>query len=382
MNLTTKLSILCTLCLTPYAVRPISAIFQRPAMPASPPHSLPSIAESGDFEAPVTRITQHALRSDSPSFTPPAGLKTELTVSQTAEAALKAKLEEDYDFSESDLKPSDVAPYYNPSHPPSRIAYFRQPGEPEILPLRRDKMHSFSGMGGTLNLTSEALAGRIALERKQLSDGRIPPLRSSSDSVSPDQKLTPLGESAWSVVRFTPGKNQEGKPIRLRKPIPFSLQGPDYSMEELEKGDQAGLDRVQAKVLSFGHNGELILGVEGGGVILDEAGPDFVVYENVFPIGGGILYQEFARVGVSDSLADASFRWFECDPERGKLSGCAGVVPTDEGGDAFDLGALGVKAIRYIKIRDWGKNNDSREINTEGFDLDAVRFIHAYKVNP
>jgi hypothetical protein len=304
-------------------------------------------------------------------------------MSQAAEAALQAKLEEEYDFSESELKPSDVTPYYNPSHPPSRIAYYGQPGAPEILPIRRPKLSSPGAMGGgILNLTSEALAGRIALERKQLSAGRISPPRSPSDSVRPDQKLVPLSESAWSVVRFTPGKNQDGKPIRLRKPIPFSLQGPDYSMEELERGDQAGLDRVQSKALSFGHNGELILGVEGGGVILDEAGPDFVVYENVFPIGGGILYQEFARVAVSDSLSDASFRWFECDPERGKLSGCAGVVPTDEGGDAFDLGALGMKAIRYIKIRDWGKNNDSKEINTEGFDLDAVRFIHAYKFYP
>ena len=386
MKQSTTYAIVFSLCVSPFAIRPLSTFIKGPTSPESSTPPPPS-SSLEDEALPPFRTTQHALRAQQ-SFDPPAGLKPELSVSptRTGEAALQEKLkdsiEEEYDFSESDLKSSDVVPYYNPHRPPLQINYYGQPGEPEVVRPRRDRRSGSTLNGGILNLTSEALAGRIALERKREAGERTPPPRSSSDSANRDQKFIPLSESAWTVVHFTPGKNQEGKPIRLRKPVAFSIQGPDYSMAQVGIGNQAQVERLREKVLSFGHAGELVLGVKDGGIILDEAGADFSVYENVFAIGGGILYQEFARVGVSETLDEPSFRWFECDPERGNLSGCAGVVPTDEGGDAFDLGTLGLKAIRFIKIRDWGKNNDSRDLNTEGFDLDAVRYHHAYQVHP
>ena len=51
-------------------------------------------------------------------------------------------------------------------------------------------------------------------------------------------------------------------------------------------------------------------------------------------------------------------------------------MPTKKGGDKFDLSTLGVEKVRFIKIKDVGTNFDSRAVNTEGFDFDAMKVLH------
>jgi hypothetical protein len=134
----------------------------------------------------------------------------------------------------------------------------------------------------------------------------------------------------------------------------------------------------------LGHNGEISLALSNNGFIVDEAGPDFVIYENVFRLYDkpSILFNEFGVVGVSETPLEKDFIWFNCSPQNKNIKSCAGVVPTSEGGDAFDLGELKLKKIRFIKIKDTGLNfnkyNKSGE-NTEGFDLDAIGVLHGYK---
>ncbi len=308
------------------------------------------------------------------------GLKDELDIPGSNHSGTPAPklqsteeiLEDEYDFSRSDLKPSDVAPYYDRARPPSTILYFNEPGSPEVLSRKNRK----KGGEIVLSFSNQALAGRIAFERSK--DAKLAGA-ATGPSTAPNTSYLPLGEDAWRVLRFTPGKTGQGKPIALRKSPSEALQGPDFSLDALNEEDPGSLLKIQSKVLSFGHSGELLLSIEDGGVLLDGAGADLVLYENVFPIGGDKLYQEFARVGVSESLDENSFRWFDCLPEQGRLKGCAGVVPTVEGGDAFDLAAVGMQKARFIKIRDWGKNYNNSGVNTEGFDLDAVRLLHAFK---
>ncbi|MEM1024800.1 MAG: cell surface protein [Myxococcota bacterium] len=133
-------------------------------------------------------------------------------------------------------------------------------------------------------------------------------------------------------------------------------------------------------VLSLGVGGSVTVGFDFE--IVDEPGPDFVVFENAFLIDGGPLsFSEPGRVEVS--LDGESFASFSCTPEA-PFIGCAGVTPTGDatldaldpmsaGGDAFDLAVLGLEAIRYVRLVD---NSTTGEGITAGFDLDAVGAFH------
>ena len=131
------------------------------------------------------------------------------------------------------------------------------------------------------------------------------------------------------------------------------------------------------KTVSLGHGGAITLAVDEGGWLFDGEGADFVVYEN--PYAAELTRQEFAIVGVSKD--GENYHWFPCRPQEGLIQNCAGVLPTKDGGDAFDLSFLGVDKIKYIKIRDTGLNHNSwhEKYNTQGFDLDSLKLIHAFK---
>ena len=124
---------------------------------------------------------------------------------------------------------------------------------------------------------------------------------------------------------------------------------------------------------------KIILKVKGDGLIVDESGADFVIYENPFIIGP-LVYQEFAHVGVASENRASSYRWFRCNPEANILVGCAGVVPTKSGGDRFDLKSVGLKKVRFIKIKDTGWNFENYDENTEGFDLDSIDLLNAFEL--
>jgi hypothetical protein len=186
-------------------------------------------------------------------------------------------------------------------------------------------------------------------------------------------------------------------------PTPYA-----QSVESLELGEAAGynlgllpdivLGPPQGKgtasgslhVLSLGHGGEIVLGF-GGQELVDEPGPDFVVFENPFWPGDepSLVFAELGEVSVSED--GAVWHTFPCDTEgdgRGRFPGCAGwsptlpydaqaLVPLDielTGGDAFDLAELAVRSARFVRIRDLKTLPPAG--NSGGFDLDAVGVVH------
>jgi hypothetical protein len=139
-------------------------------------------------------------------------------------------------------------------------------------------------------------------------------------------------------------------------------------------------------VVSLGNGGEVVLAF-GETVIVDQPGPDFVVFENAFHAFGdeSILWAELATVEVS---ADGeTWQAFPCDADTPPYGSCAGwrpvyanvaendIDPLDpdvSGGDLFDLADLGVEEARFVRIVD--RADQTGEMGV--FDLDAVGVIH------
>jgi len=144
----------------------------------------------------------------------------------------------------------------------------------------------------------------------------------------------------------------------------------------------AGENAGSTDVVSLGELGEIVLRFDDR-VVVDEDGPDLLVFENAF-VG-------WPETGVVAASPDGEV-WSEwpCDPEdaEGGFPGCAGVQPvyadgegdfdpTDPaaaGGDAFDLAAIGLAEARFVRVRDSGHNACSAD--TGGFDLDALAVVN------
>ena len=151
------------------------------------------------------------------------------------------------------------------------------------------------------------------------------------------------------------------------------------------KGPEAGgLD-----VLSLGQGGTITLGF-GDSIIVDEPGPDLLIFENAFWVGGDET-NVFAELGMVEVSEDGQ-TWFEFPCDISTRQGCAGwhpplpfdpaiaTPPSHElcGGDPFDLAELGLSSVRYIRITDVGQNSTSP---SAGFDLDAIAIIHRSSLN-
>lgn len=174
---------------------------------------------------------------------------------------------------------------------------------------------------------------------------------------------------ADAVVSFTPGEGagygQDG--------FPDVVLGPPT-------GDEGGGGSLD--VLSLGREGVIVLEFDDIGLV-DGEGPDLLVFENPFP-----AYTEPGVVAASED----GLTWLEwpCAAEdaEGGYPGCAGVNPvyshpsngidpTDPavaGGDAFDLGDLGLPRARFVRVRDSGVN--SYDGTSGGFDLDALAVVN------
>jgi hypothetical protein len=142
-----------------------------------------------------------------------------------------------------------------------------------------------------------------------------------------------------------------------------------------------------ADVVSLGNGGTVTLQFDGARIV-DGPGPDFIVFENAFFIGGDSnqIFAELGTVAVSEDGVD--FVAFSCTALEPPYGSCAGWRPVlanaDEndldpldpavaGGDAFDLADVGLASARFVRVTD-------REdlIGTNGvFDLDAVGIVHA-----
>ena len=146
-------------------------------------------------------------------------------------------------------------------------------------------------------------------------------------------------------------------------------------------------------VVSLGIGGEIVLSFEPNEIV-DGPGPDFIVFENAFYVGGDSS-RPVADLGeVSVSEDGVTWHTYACTPgDAPPYGACAGwtavysapgngvspVDPATAGGEAYDLDALGLGRARFVRIRDVSTATceGSPKPNTAGFDLDAIAIVHA-----
>lgn len=285
------------------------------------------------------------------------------------------------------LSPEDVAPFLSISQPES-IMFFHGQGIKRIYPERYELGQAQSSQTlfiGTREAIQKTAQERVERMHLRSTSGAQDVERSQGaqdlSATEAEKGSKALPHNAYEIVAFRPGKRDDGTVLEpVAKSLISSIQGPDYSLANIDSGVADQMIKLLSRVLSFGHAGELLLKVSDGGDIEDREGFDFAIYENAFRImGTNKIFQEFGYVGVSESGEPEDFRWFPCDPKAGVVLGCAGAVPTAEGGDQFDLAEVGIKRVRYVWIKDTGINkNFPSKWPTEGLDLDALRFEYAF----
>ena len=153
---------------------------------------------------------------------------------------------------------------------------------------------------------------------------------------------------------------------------------------EIVEGPPQGGGSYQGSldVLSLGNGGSIVVAF-GDNTIVDLPGPDFIVFENPFDIGGD-AHKPYADPGTV-SVSEDGQNWvtFPCTATSYPYGQCAGwhpvfadptsnkIDPQDPavaGGDAFDLADVGVKKARFIRIVD-------RPDIPGDFDLDAIAIV-------
>ncbi|MCS6900881.1 MAG: cell surface protein [Myxococcales bacterium] len=232
---------------------------------------------------------------------------------------------------------------------------------------------------------------------------------SESDPTSPGPSFSTSG-AAGQPIEPTPdatgqggaadqgGTAGQGEAGTSQDPIPFAvavvsfLPGPgagfgQENMPDVVLGPPEGGGETQGSldVVSLGSEGEIVLrlGVDA----IDEPGPDLLVFENPFFVGGDPekVWKELGEVSVSED--GETWATFTCDPTHFKTTSCAGwrpvlassssgispLEPETAGGDPFDLAEVGIQRARYVRIRDLSQ---IMAPPTAGFDLDAVAVIH------
>ena len=194
-----------------------------------------------------------------------------------------------------------------------------------------------------------------------------------SSNVGGEAATATSATFATRVVSFTKGKDGGFGEEKL----PNVVLGPPHG---------GGSGGGSTDVLSLGVGGEIVLGFDAD--IVDGAGPDFLVFENPFLVGGDPtqVWAELGEVSVSDD--GVTWTTFPCTERKYPYGMCAGWHPVlatpgrtidattweDAGGDFFDLSAIGVSRARFVRIRDVMPHAGTG--GTAGFDLDAVAVLH------
>jgi hypothetical protein len=181
------------------------------------------------------------------------------------------------------------------------------------------------------------------------------------------------------VVSFTPGPCAGFGESEL----PGIVEGPP-------KG--GGATQGSLDVVSLGVGGEIVLSFAPNAIV-DGPGPDFIVFENAFYIGGNPQkpYADPGEVSVSDDgttwatypCTATSYPYGECAGWHAVYSapgnGISPVDPATAGGEAYDLSEVGLSHARYVRIRDKSTMTcpDAGGPSTDGFDLDAISIVNA-----
>ncbi len=173
----------------------------------------------------------------------------------------------------------------------------------------------------------------------------------------------------------------------------------------------AGAFQGSSHTLSLGLGGVIVVAFADN-VAVDGPGPDLTVFENAFLVSGLTTLPPYAEPGtVSVSADGVEWRTFPCAlADAPYYPGCAGVYPVfadaddplapsplvpssapidalvgvpfeqfappaGSGGDVFDLAAVGLRAVRFLRIE--ASQLDRRLEGLSGFDLDAVAALHS-----
>ena len=235
---------------------------------------------------------------------------------------------------------------------------------------------------GTSSSSGETTDAAAPFDAGASVEAGVGPTKVDGGYPAPDGGVIPANRFATQVVSFTPG-DCAGFGIPS---LPDVVLGPPV-------GDSSG-STGSTDVVSLGVGGTIVLGFEQ---IKDEAGPDFIVFENSFFIGG--TQKTNAELGeVSVSSDGTTWKTFTCapDPDAGASTyvGCAGwhpafsapgngispLDPQTAGGDAFDLADVGMPSAKFVRIRDLSSATscpvDPPKPITAGFDLDAISVVH------
>jgi hypothetical protein len=319
------------------------------------------VSEPAKASQPVTVTSQHAH--------PRRPRPPESDISNNSN-----RLIDNWNFDGTDLVPEAIAPFFSESQPES-VVIFGKDGMKRLYPAQ--SAHNAAQTDQVLFIGTVASVREIARERQEQAEARGGAMPDPGKSDG----LVPLPTNAFQIVAYHPGTQDNGNVLKPAvSDLLAALQGPDYSFEDYDTSDAAQVRQHLSSVLRFGHNGEIVLGVSDAGVLVDGPGIDFRVYTTSFwNRRDGTYLQKFGYIGVSETNARSSVRWLPCDPKAGVLRGCVGAVPTEEGGDQFDLGELGVRQARYIWIKDTGINKGyPSDLPAGGLVLDALRLDHAF----
>ena len=186
---------------------------------------------------------------------------------------------------------------------------------------------------------------------------------------------------ADEVVEFHPGSNWSEFGYDF---FPYNVLGPPDPNSAISAyfGSTS-----KEEILSLGHGGDITLKFTDN-VVVNGAGVDFIIFENVFiNLFTNTPWVEAGTVSVSQD--GATFYPFPYDTTT--LEGLAGAHPVNNtqnptepqlsGGDAFDLDAVGLDWIRYVRISDMGDRWIEGPFQGD-FDLDAVVAVNSSPGEP
>ncbi len=180
-----------------------------------------------------------------------------------------------------------------------------------------------------------------------------------------------------TVFWFYPGKGQN-----------FGQDSTYFPMNIFNLPDTNASENIPSanpkNICSIGLGGEICVGFKNY-YVYDGEGEDFTIFENAFI--NPITKKVFAEPAVV-SVSEDGVNFYEFPWDYYTLQGCAGTKPTNgkanpfdpkvSGGNSFDLAVLGLKKIRYIKIKDIcdtilkSPNHPYYDPVISGFDLDCV----------
>jgi len=210
--------------------------------------------------------------------------------------------------------------------------------------------------------------------------GRGPTGASADGSAGRDAGAVRADRFITTVVSYTPGTCAGFG----QSSMPGIVMGPPVG---------GGALTGSTDVVSLGGGGEIVVSFAPNAIV-DGPGPDLLVFENPFEIGGdpSNLYAEPGEVSVSDD--GVTWKTFPCTATAFPYGACGGwhvvnstpdngISPLDAeaaGGDAYDLADVGLTHARFVRVVD--KTHEDCPASgakpvTNGFDLDAMAILHA-----